>query len=94
MIVHYSLAVSDIIEACRWNFLFVDQNHGVGAGNVLNALCETTSLFAYMWIHIFEFSGCLMRWQYSKLLPVSLSVKAQQRCECGEVRKEAIICHA
>ena len=40
MIVHNYLAAGVVVELCWRNVMFVDEKHGIGATNVLNALRE------------------------------------------------------
>ena len=38
---HNNFAVGDILEAVLWDVLLVNIGHGLGAGNVSDAVCES-----------------------------------------------------
>ena len=42
IIFHDNVDICDIFEACSGDVMFVDEKHGVVAGNVSNAFCEAT----------------------------------------------------
>lgn len=66
------MAVCDIFEVFGWNVLIMDEKYGVGAGNILNALCEMPRRIGIGAAPCFCILGFLMRWQYTKDWPVSL----------------------